>query len=339
MLLSGHVGWGCSRPGAGRPKLSRSDDGGGNTYSLSRAIAETLSHGVPQTGLEAELHREEATARAGNSELGALSAFQAPGSGVIHLPLRRDIGVGAGGGASIVGVRMLVASDLLSWSACIQAGAVVLENLRENHILAQVTALPSTPDWVPEVGMSPAADPAFGQVALGPPRRVSGMITVSRQLLIQGAGTSGSGSLDAMLIADLSRELNSQLDYCCLYGSPDIFPNQPRGVLHTVGIHRIDIGNNTPCWGELVDAQRRVENERISIASFAHITSPDVKAALLQMPMWAAGSDRSVWEAIANPISSTVVDSEQIFLWRLQLYDDWHLGKCRLGRQSFLEGP
>jgi hypothetical protein len=58
------------------------------------------------------------------------------------------------------------------------------------------------PVWLPEIGMVTPTDPVFAGVSLTP-KRISGMLTVSRQLLIQQAGPE----LDRILINDLSRQL------------------------------------------------------------------------------------------------------------------------------------
>jgi hypothetical protein len=128
-------------------------------YSLSRAIADVLNRGVP-TGVEAEYHFEEMRQREKMPALNFLAGAKGRGQ-VLHVPLgmlRRDVGVGESGGASLVGQRLERVSDLLSWSSCVAAGAQLLTGLRENVGLARTSKLVE-PEWIVEIGFSPVIDP------------------------------------------------------------------------------------------------------------------------------------------------------------------------------------
>ena len=206
--------------------------------SIAEAIRDMLECGAPRNEEIAEYHFAEARAREATPALNFLAGAKRVGGQVLHVPLggfgRRDVGVGSSGGASLVGQRLERVSDLLSWSACVQAGAMVLEGLREDVALARTSRLPAA-QWVPEIGFAPSVDPDFSLVALGPPRRVSGAIIVSKQLLMQ----AGPG-LDRYLSDDLSRACSSQLDRICLYG-PMGLADAPVGILGTPGTHRVPI--------------------------------------------------------------------------------------------------
>jgi len=67
--------------------------------------------------------------------------------------------------------------------------------------------------WLPEVGMLSPTDPVFVGYKISP-KRISGMLIVSRQLLRQQTGPE----LDRILINDLPMQLASYLDQCALYG-------------------------------------------------------------------------------------------------------------------------
>ena len=69
------------------------------------------------------------------------------------------------------------------------------------------------PQWLPEVGMLSPTDPVFVGYKISP-KRISGMLIVSQQLLRQQTGPE----LDRILINDLPRQLASYLDQCALYG-------------------------------------------------------------------------------------------------------------------------
>ena len=104
-------------------------------------------------------------------------------------------------------------SNLLTWSACVRAGAPVLSSLSRNANLWSIGQLP-VPQWLPEIGMITPTDPVFGPYAVSP-KRISGMLVVSQQLLPQQTGPE----LDRILINDISRQLASYLDQVALYGT------------------------------------------------------------------------------------------------------------------------
>jgi Phage capsid family len=278
-------------------------------YSISRAIAETLERGAPRTGSEAEFHYQELRSRENNQSLSILGNQRAAGSKTLHVPLTRDLAAGAPStGGALVGEEKIIDSPLLSWSAAIRAGATVLRGLDKNVSLSRVSAL-ARPEWTPELGFSALSDPAFNSVALGPPKRVSGTIRISKQLLVQI--TPGT---DRMITEDLGRACSSQLDYVCFYGNPTNFPDMPTGIDATAGIHRLDMGQDIPGrWDVINEAIRLVETENISLDSLGFVTSPFVAEALRTGPRWSSGSDRSVWESLPGAISSMVIDTEQIF--------------------------
>jgi Phage capsid family len=300
-------------------------------YSLSRAITETLTHGAPRTGLESELHYQEARARESGSKLSFLASANRGGGNILHAPLWafRDLTAGplppisggapTSGGGNLVGLRLERYSDLLSWSAAIAAGATQLSGLRENVSLARVTALPE-PDWIPEIGFAPVTDPAFDSVLLGPPKRVCGLVRVSRQLLIQ-AGPD----LDAFLTNDLSRACSSQLDRMIFYGDPATNPDQPLGIVNTPGIWRLDIGTNVASWETFTTGEGLIELQNIGLGSYGLVTNPTVKKALADRPMFAAGAGRSIWEGLPNAHSSNSIAQNHIFFgeWKMLVIGIW----------------
>lgn len=87
------------------------------------------------------------------------------------------------GGGNLVESFVERTTDLLSWSSCVAAGAAMLTGLTGNYSLVRTSRSPE-PTWVAETGFSPSTDPEFSTVALANPRRLAGMTTVSRQLLL-----------------------------------------------------------------------------------------------------------------------------------------------------------
>ena len=296
--------WGGARLGAGRPRKSNGN-GEPRGFSLSAAIRDLLNGGE-LSGLEAELDQEELARRQGLPLLNFLSSARAYGSPSIALPMgSRQVSVGGSGGFLVGEEKRIVASDLIQFSAVVDAGSTVLENLKDNLSLAWMKEEP-TVSWVPELGFSIESSPAFESLGLSP-RRVSGMTVCSNQMLVQ-AGPS----FDEYLLAALSKQCSSQLDQIALYGRPDVNPNQPRGVKYTAGIQTLD-AQVQPLWDFLTEAERLVEEENVPLDSFGFITSPSLKKLMQDNPRWTTG-DTTVWEAISERgFSSNEVDTNEIF--------------------------
>ena len=80
-----------------------------------------------------------------------------------------------------IGLETFGVSNLLTWSACLRAGATVLSGLSRNANLWSIGTLP-VPQWLPEIGMVTPSDPIFSGYPVSP-KRVTGMLVVSQQLL------------------------------------------------------------------------------------------------------------------------------------------------------------
>jgi HK97 family phage major capsid protein len=280
-------------------------------YSLSRGIISMLERGVP-TGAEAEFHFGEALKRQRAAPYSPLSGSMAGGPPALHVPLDLGIerqGVSAGGsGSNLIGETKEIVSPLLTWSAATQAGAVTLTGLRENVSLARVSKL-GEPVWSEENGGFLAeTDPEFAAVALGPPKRLGGLIKVSKQLL----GQAGPG-LDQMLADDLARSCSRQLDRIVFYGTGN--NNQPLGIRRTPGIHLVPVGDDDPGWDHFCQAEKLIEDEDMGPNS-AFIASPALRAELRRRALWNEGSGQTLWDNLTNPISSKAISGEQehIFL-------------------------
>lgn len=273
-------------------------------YSLSRGIISMLDRGAP-TGAEADFHFGEALRRSKAAPSSPLAGLMAGGRPALHVPLtcfERALSAG-GSGANLIGEEKQIISPLLTWSAGTEAGATMLTGLEANVSLAHVSKL-GEPVWSEEnAGFEAETDPEFAAVPLGPPKRLSGLIKVSRQLLVQG----GSG-LDQFLANDLSRACSRQLDRIAFYGTG--VGSQPRGIRSTPGIHVINIGTDDPAWEAFCDAEKRIEDEDMGPNS-AFVTSPALKAELRRRPLWVEGSGQTLWDSLTNPISSKAISGEQ----------------------------
>lgn len=125
---------------------------------------------------------------------------------------------------------------------------------------------------------------------------------------------------------ELGRSCSSQLDRIALVGNPTLFPNQPRGVRWTPGIHELDAGIESP-WEWLCQGELLVERENISMDSFRFITSPNAKYAMNTGPRW-PNSDTTVWESIQDrTLSANQVDDDLIYFgcWSQLCIGIWSL--------------
>jgi hypothetical protein len=98
-------------------------------YNLTRALAQTLEHGLPTSGYEREYHFEALRAVNGSS---VMSGRTMPGGKFLTLyaPLsviHRDLSVtgGPSTGGVLVGSKTFGRSDLASWSPVIDSGAML----------------------------------------------------------------------------------------------------------------------------------------------------------------------------------------------------------------------
>lgn len=85
-----------------------------------------------------------------------------------------------------IGTETFGSSNLLTWSACLRAGATLVTGLSRNATLWSIGALP-VPQWLPKIGMDVSCGPVFAGYNVTP-KRISGLLTVSRQLLVQQVG-------------------------------------------------------------------------------------------------------------------------------------------------------
>lgn len=222
----------------------------------------------------------------------------------LYVPLsvvQRDLSVtgGPAAGASLLGIRTFGRSDLATWSAVIDSGAILATGLKDNVTFWQISTLP-LPTWNSEFGMQVPVDPVFTGFPTTP-KRIAAITKVSRQLLIQ------SPDLEEMLRADFARQLGSLVDQVCLLGQGSS-ANQPTGVAATAGVH--SLATNT--YADFVHAERLIGDANISLDSYAVITSPAGKE-ILQTKQVVTGYPVFVWQLLRNPKSSAQVSDNKAY--------------------------
>ena len=180
-----------------------------------------------------------------------------------------------------------------------------MTGLSRNSTLWSIGALPAV-QWVGEIGMDVSSDPVFAGYAVSP-KRISGLLTVIRQLLVQQTGPE----LDRILIGDLSRQLASRLDQVALYGT-GAAGNQPLGLINVAGVNQgvaIDPANLHPSFCAV---EKLIEDANVSMDNYGVLCSTDSKRILNSTPAFTGGSD-SAWEKLRNPQSSPEITDNRCF--------------------------
>jgi Phage capsid family len=216
-----------------------------------------------------------------------------------------------------IGIQTAGISNLQTWSACLRAGATVLSGLSRNATVWSIGTLP-TPQWLPEIGQVAPSDAGFVGVNVNP-KRISAMLVVSRQLLVQ----SGP-ELDRILINDLSWQLASYLDQVALFGTGS---PQPLGLTGIAEVHQgvaIDSANLHPSFCAV---EELVETANVSMDSYGVIVSPGTKQILRSAPSFTGGSI-TTWAEIRGAQSSPEVTDGRAFAgcWNNMTFCLWGRG-------------
>jgi hypothetical protein len=145
--------------------------------------------------------------------------------------------------------------------------------------------------------MATPSDPIFAGHPVSP-KRISGMLVVSGQLLKQAPP-----DLDAILTSDISRQLASYFDSVALYGTGPA-DNQPMGLASLPGVIQGAPFAQRPDWHSLFfDLERTIEDTNVEMDSYGVLVSPGTKKILRTSPSFSGGSI-TTWSELTNPQSS-----------------------------------
>lgn len=278
----------------------------GPDSSISQALRDMLEFGTPRNEEVAEAHFNLLREVQANSQR---TSYAVRGGKMLCLPhsaFRRDMTAGVvGQGRELVGTtRMAGTSDLLSWSACVEAGATILPDLKGkgNVVIPTVTSLPD-PVWLPEVGQAVAnsGDIATGRVFLSP-KRICSEVVISNELLVTG------GDIDQILTSDIGRALSSYLDRAALMSDPSGFA--PAGIANTAGTLTMPVAG--PTWPEVVNCQVAVASANVPLTNFAMVMSPAVAGSMMKVEAFVGGGN-SIWDKMIRPLQSMQIDNTMYF--------------------------
>ena len=133
------------------------------------------------------------------------------------------------------------------------------------------------------------------------PKRISGMLVVSRQLLVQQTGPE----LDRILIGGLSRQLASYLDQVALYGTGPT-GNQPQGLLGMSGVSKDVPLDTANLYQSFCAVEAQIEAANVSMDSYGVIVAPATRELLRSTPSFPGGSI-TTWAEIRGGQSSPEV--------------------------------
>jgi hypothetical protein len=234
------------------------------SFSLSRAAYQVLTRGALQ-GFEAERNAElqRANATKTGSRVG-LPDIIAPSSAFGQPVSTRVIDTVTG--HPFLETRPAQLSGPLSWAAVVKSGASLLGPLKDEVQLYFDSALP-TVNWTAENAVVVPADITFTSAKLTP-RRITGQVVVSKQLVLQ---FSGSQSLDQFIASRLKATFASQIDKACLYGQGSA-ANQPTGILNTSGCNSISTAVG-PTWNDLATMRYASTVYDADLSSFGWVSN------------------------------------------------------------------
>lgn len=264
--------------------------------AINSAVELKRSGKMPE-GLIAEMHQE--------AEIEAKrSSLTLQGIGIPQMVLRgnteqRDLTAtgtttttGDQGGVLIPSSQGEYIDVLYNRMKVFELGARRLTGLSGNVDISRKTAA-SAAVWEGENDSNTESTITFEKATLTP-HRLSAMIQVSKQLLMQG-----SPDAEAIVRQDMQMAQAIAVDAAAISGSGvgDI----PAGILNTSGIGSVVGGTNgaVPTFGNIIDLETAIANANADVANMGYITTPGIKGYLKKTSI-VDGQSEKIW-----PIGAT----------------------------------
>lgn len=267
---------------------------------LMRAAAQNR----PLEGIEREMQQE--------AEKEMREAGQAPNSEALGIPMvllnsrfapkanKRDMTVTGGSGGSEGGVT--VATEVQGYIEALREHNVLLANgadflggLTGNIDMPRENAV-FNPVWEGETDEAAEVSPTYTKVQMTP-KRLSGVIEMSNQLLIQN-----SSSIEARVMRQILMGHAIALDKAGFNGSGS---GQPTGIINDGDVTVIAIGAN---GGAITDAQLLALEEAVDLANGSlsgamYAVTPKIRK-VLKTTKLDSGSGLFLWDRITNTVNS-----------------------------------
>ncbi len=247
------------------------------------------AHGNALEGIEAEMIQE-----------GDREARQAGiQSGGIFLPrmlVRREARdmtasgttsvAGDQGGMTIATQKRGLLDDFFNASILRQAGATVLEGLRDNVDIPRLVA-GTDPTKEAENAAADEVSPLTAMLSLTP-QRLPAFIDISERLLAQS-----SVALEAVLRTHLTNQMLAIQERSFFHGNGT---NEAEGIAGTSGIGSVVGGTNgaAPDWADIVNLRKAVQIANALRGNVGYITNGDIEAKLAVTPKVASTDSQMI---------------------------------------------
>lgn len=128
------------------------------------------------------------------------------------------------------------------------------------------------------------------------------------------------------MISDISRQLESYLDQCALYGTGGS-GNQPLGLTGIAGVNQGVAITPTDLLGSFCAVEQLIEGANVSMDFYGVLVSPATKKKLRTTPSFTGGSI-TAWGELRNPQSSPEIVDGKCFCgaWNNMTFCVWGRG-------------
>lgn len=251
-----------------------------HSYSLIRAINAGMTGDWSNAGFEREcsdLIEENLGVEA--------RGFFAP----LDIQRRELTAAGSTTGAELVGTDHLAGhfiDALFAESIVGQLGATFLQDLVGNADIP--TMGPATFYHLAEGEDGTESTPTTGSVSLTP-KTVAGAVAISYRAMKQT-----HPSAEAVVERILRRGAAAAIDQQIIQGTG--LGNTPLGVLNTTGLNTVSVTTaGQPTWGEIVQFETAVEEDKALVGNLAYLMAPGVKGHCKGKSV-DSGSGRLIWQ-------------------------------------------
>lgn len=251
-------------------------------YSFARAIRSKLGEGEKLDGFELEMHQEAV-------KEGREMGLKVEGIGIPQMiinPEKRTLL--AGTETELIPTIKTGFIDMLQARLVLQSlGVNFMTGLSGNFSMPRGTA-GATAAWKAETGEADESTQTFDEITMSP-KKLTTYTKYSKQMLLQSVV-----AIENYVRNDLMMATALEVDRTGINGSGS--SPEPRGILNTVGIGSVALGDNgeVPSYENIVALLKEVEIDNADMGSLGFLTNPQVKAKLMTSKV-DAGSGLFIW--------------------------------------------
>ena len=260
------------KPEAIAPKADANDIGLTETETRSFSVLRAIDY-LANPGSAAK--REAAAFEIEASEAAAQKLGRASrGITIPNEVFRRDMQTSpdtAGGNLVATELSSDFISLLKNASVLAQTGSTILTGLSGNISIPRQGSQ-QTSYWVGEGSNVTESDMTIEQVNMTP-RTIGAMTDISRKLLIQS-----SLDVESLVRSSLASSVALEIDRAALYGLGS--SSEPLGLHNVTGIATENVGNNDPCFCDVVNMESDISVGNALTGSLAYVTRANIAGAM-----------------------------------------------------------